>query len=97
LLTAALLAAATLLGACALFFAVFFLVAITLLAALLSRRHGFDRFVRIVLFFHNTFLSFADWSFALREKTFPLSLQSCLDRLLDWKFAGENARAVEAL
>jgi hypothetical protein len=69
-LAAATLAAATLLAA-AVFLTVF--VAVPLLAALLASRHGFHRFVRIVLFFHNTFLSFADWSFALREKTISLS------------------------
>jgi hypothetical protein len=54
LLAAALLAAALL--AAALFLTLFFSVATTLLAPLLSRTHGFGRFIRIALCFHNTFL-----------------------------------------
>src|SRR5205085_2756508 len=95
LLTAALLAAATLMNASSLFFTIsFFFLAITLLAALLSRllsrRRGFGRLVRIILFFHNTFLSFLDWSFALRAKTSPLSFESCSEHALDWKSYRRN-------
>jgi hypothetical protein len=65
-LTSALLAAA-------LFLTFLLFLTIALLAALLSWGRRFGRFIRITFLFHIAFLWFADWSFALREKTFPFS------------------------
>jgi hypothetical protein len=48
--------APTLLAATALFLTFFLFVAITLLAALLSRSRRFGRFIRITFLFHSTFL-----------------------------------------
>jgi hypothetical protein len=68
-LASALFPSAALLVAAALFLALFIFVAIALLAALLSGSGRFGRFVRIPFCFHNNFLWFTNWSFALREET----------------------------